>query len=126
MISGYVNSKLEAMVSLPVYGPRGESLDVEALIDTGFAGDLTLPSAEAAALGLESLAAGVLILADGTRVKSELCPATVVWDGQSRIAEVDILESEVLVGMALMEGYDLSVRVAVGGSVTLKPIPPTQ
>lgn len=123
MISGYVNSKLEAMISLPVHGPRGEMREVEALLDTGFAGDLTLPSALIDALGLENLAAGILIMADGTKVKSDLSLAMAVWDGQMRMIEVDTLESEALVGMKLMEGYDLSVRVMVGGPVTLKPIP---
>ena len=68
MISGYVNSKLEAMISLLVYGPQAEAREIEALIDTGFAGDLTLPSATAEELGLENLAAGILVLADGTEV----------------------------------------------------------
>ena len=120
MITGYVNSNLDAMISLPVYGSQGLTHEIEAVIDTGYSGYLALPSAIIATLGLSSVGLGYLTLADGSEVYSALCAATIDWDGQERVIEVDSLETEALVGMALMEGYDLGVRVKVGGRVTIR------
>lgn len=126
MITGRVNSKKEAVILLSVCGVQDELHEIEALLDTGFTGYLTLPSALIAALQLAQLAIGHLTLADGSEVPSDLYQATIVWDGQSRTIEVDTLESDALVGMALMDGYDLHMHITVGGQVTLTPFSPTQ
>jgi len=44
MIIGFMNASLEAIVRLIVYGLDGQEREVEAIIDTGFTGFLTLPS----------------------------------------------------------------------------------
>lgn len=119
MISGQVNAKLEAVRLLQIEGKYNAIPDIEALIDTGYSGYLTLPSALIAELGLENFATGQLTLADGTKVTADLYTATINWDGQPRTIEVDALESEVLVGMALLEGCDLHVRIAIGGQTTI-------
>jgi|SRR5690242_4329097 clan AA aspartic protease len=121
MITGYVNSEREAVISIAVYGPQGEMREIEAVIDTGFSGDLTLPSAVVAALRLNVLANEHLTLADGSEVASEVCPAIVIWDGQPQIIEVSTLETDALVGMGLLEGHHLNIHVAVGGRVTIEP-----
>jgi clan AA aspartic protease len=126
MITGYVNSEREAVIPIVVYGPQGAMREIEAVIDTGFTGDLTLPSAFVAALRVDILANEHLTLADGSEVASEICPAIVVWDGQPRIIEVSTLETDPLVGMGLLEGYNLNVQVAVGGRVTIEPFSPAQ
>ena len=43
MIEGFVNANLEAVVNVPIRGPAGQTREVEAVIDTGFNGFLTLP-----------------------------------------------------------------------------------
>ena len=45
MIVGTVSRDLEATLRLFVRGENGEELEIEAVIDTGFSGFLTLPSA---------------------------------------------------------------------------------
>jgi predicted aspartyl protease len=45
MITGRVNADIEAVIRLPVVGPRRKQRTVEGVIDTGFSGDLTLPTA---------------------------------------------------------------------------------
>ena len=52
MISGFINTSLEAIIRPVVYGMNGQEHEVEAVIDTGFTGFLTLPSALIASLGL--------------------------------------------------------------------------
>ena len=42
MISGRVNENREAVISLTLIGLVGEKHEIEAVIDTGFSGDLTL------------------------------------------------------------------------------------
>ncbi|MGH9836269.1 MAG: clan AA aspartic protease [Blastocatellia bacterium] len=125
MITGQVNSKLEAVIPLTAHGPQGQTRTLEAVIDTGYSGFLTLPSAVIAALGLSHIATGHLTLADGGEIVSDLYLATVVWDGQERATEVDTLEAEVLVGMGLLKGYDLHARIAIGGQVTITNFQPT-
>ena len=52
VIDGVVNAALEAVVSLTIQGPSGQSRDIEAVIDTGFNDFLTLPPPLVAELGL--------------------------------------------------------------------------
>jgi clan AA aspartic protease len=119
MITGRVNEKLEAVLTLSIYDSQGNLREIEALIDTGYTAHLTLPTAIITELGLENFATGQLTMADGSQVVSELYYATMIWDGQSRKIEVDALESEVLVGMSLLEGFDLYLRIAVDGVATI-------
>ena len=52
MITGSVNARREAIIQLGVLGPDGQRQTVDAVIDTGFNGFLTLPEQAVAALGL--------------------------------------------------------------------------
>ena len=52
MMTGTVNADLEPLLKLTVRDARGQSHDVEVVMDTGFNGFLTLPPALIAALGL--------------------------------------------------------------------------
>ncbi len=121
MITGHVNSKSEAIISLTIVGKDDGSKEIKALIDTGYTGYLTLPTTVITELSLENFATGQLTLADGHKVDADLYLATIIWNGQPRTIEVDALESEILMGMALLEGCDLHIRVAVDGQVTINP-----
>lgn len=58
MITGVVNADLEAVIRVPLRGPNGQQLNIEAIIDTGFNGFLTLPPALLTTLGLPRLSRG--------------------------------------------------------------------
>ncbi len=58
MITGVVNTDYEAVISLQVQGPSGQEREVNAVIDTGFNGFLTLPPILVTALGLTRLSRG--------------------------------------------------------------------
>ena len=45
---------------------------------------------------------------------------TVLWDGQQRYIETGAVGMDPLVGMALMDGYDLHVEVEDGGRVIIE------
>ena len=53
MITGVVSLYREALVRVTVRGPGGPEQEIEAVIDTGFDGSLTLPLAHIVSLGYE-------------------------------------------------------------------------
>ncbi len=122
MIAGTVSHDLVATVHLNVSGPAGKQA-VEARIDTGFNGFLSLPMSVLLALGLTSTRSQWIRLADGSLVECLLFLATVDWDGQQRTVETDAATDLCLVGMSLMEGHDLSIRIRPGGALTIQAIP---
>jgi len=66
MIEGFVNANLEAVVTIPLLGPTGQTREVAAVVDTGFNGYLTLPPTLVADLGLSVVGDGEAIHADGS------------------------------------------------------------
>ena len=63
---------------------RGRQWEVEAVIDTGFTGFLSAPSALATELGLPFLTNESAFLADGSLVRFSVHDATALWDGQAK------------------------------------------
>ena len=119
MMQGFVNQSYEAVLPIVV---KNESITqlTDAVIDTGFSGFLTLPADIIAVLDLTWKGRDVTTLGDGTSCIFDVCIATVIWDGQYR--KVDINESETvpLIGMQLLRGYDLWVRIIEGGTVVIE------
>ena len=120
MIQGVVNGFLEAVVSLPVRGPEGREREIEAVIDTGYSGNLSLPEDLVAELGLPFVIRSWSILADGTVVHFNVHSATVVWDGRGRQIDIDAVGMAPLVGMALLEAHSLYLEVTGGGPVVIQ------
>jgi len=52
MITGVVTGDRQAIIRLMVRGPAGQEQEIEAIIDTGFDGWLSLPSSIVVRLGL--------------------------------------------------------------------------
>ncbi len=120
MIEGDVNAGLEAVISLTLQGPSGEQQRIEAVIDTGFGGQITIPRALATQLGLPFRGTGLTTLADGSVTAFEIFGAAVIWDGEPRRVEAEAAEVTPLVGMAMLEGQDLHVEVERGGRVIIE------
>jgi predicted aspartyl protease len=66
---------------------------------------------------------GRALLADGTESVFDIYEATVVWDGRPRRVAVDAADIEPLVGMRLLNGYELTMQVVVGGQVRITALP---
>ena len=64
MIQGVVNAAYEAVVILTLQGPAGQVRDIEAVVDTGYSGFLTLPTAVVAELELPFAYVGQAFLAN--------------------------------------------------------------
>lgn len=120
MISGSVNANREARVRLFLRGPGGQEREVEAMVDTGFNGFLTLPSAFIAALELPRIGRGRALLADGREEVFDIYEATLIWDGVERRVEADGADTDFLLGMALLDGCDMRLDASIGGKITIK------
>ena len=119
MISGVVNVKFEATIRLSVNNAHGQAQQIEAILDTGFSGSLTLPSTTLHSLGLPWRTRGSVVLANGTVDQCDIYTATVMWDGRWRNILVEEADTEPLVGMALLRGHTLSVQIIPGGTVLI-------
>ena len=119
MIVGIVR-KREPLIRLTIRGDRGRKQEIEAVVDSGYTGWLTLPPAVIASLNLQWRSFGRGVLADGSVSLFDVYHGKVEWDGRVRSAFVDEFDATPLVGMALLTGYELKVQVRARGKVTIK------
>ena len=120
MIEGLVNSAYEAVVTLTLRGPAGQTREIEAVIDTGYNGLLTLPPDLVAELELPFVSIGWATLGDGSEVAFDVWGVTVLWDGAARSVEADEADTTPLAGMLLLDGHSLHIEVADGGPVVIQ------
>jgi clan AA aspartic protease len=106
-----------------VRGPEGQEQEIEAVIDTGFDGTLTLPPALITTLGLVWRRRGRVPLSDGSDSLFDIYEAIIVWDGESRRIAVDEADLDPLAGMSLLYGYELIVQAIEGDTVSIQPLP---
>lgn len=122
MVTGLVSANVEAFVRLQVSGPAGQQ-QVDGIIDTGYTGSLSLPSPQVAMLGLRWICRDEGILADGSVAFFDVYEATVMWDGHARTVETEAIGTHPLIGMDMLRGHDLQIRVLPGGQVSIVPVP---
>ena len=122
MISGIVQAR-EPLIRLAIRGFRGRERELEAVVDTGYTGWLTLPPTVIAALNLRWRTFGRGTLADGSMSFFDVYQARVMWDGRVRPVFVDEFDATPLVGMALLRGYEYKMQVRARGKVTIKRLP---
>jgi clan AA aspartic protease len=123
MITGVMTASHQAIVRLTVHGPEGQEQEIDAVIDTGFDGILTLPPSLIATLGLVWRRRGRALLADGSESLFDIYETIVIWDGEPRRIAVDEADIDPLVGMSLLYGYELIVQAIQGGTVIIQPLP---
>jgi len=106
MIDGLIRPTGTPVVSLKVFGTRGE-ITVEGVLDTGFDGFLCLPIPLAVTLGLELIEVIRAELADGTIIEDELVFAgQAEWDGAVvRVPMVLTRSEDPLIGTAFLKGH---------------------
>ena len=120
MIEGAVNANLEAVVTLPLQDSSGQTREVEAVVDTGFNGYLTLPPMLMEDLELPVVGDGEAVLADGSQAAFDVYGVTVLWDGRPMYVETGAVGVDPLVGMALLEGHNLNIDIEDGGRVLIQ------
>src|SRR5262245_33938259 len=122
MITGTVTAAREAVIRLTIRDPAGLEHEVEAVIDTGYNGTLLLPPALVSTMGLPFRRRGRALLADGSETVFDIHEATVLWDGKTRRAPVDVADTDPLVGMALLYGHELTIEVVEDGEVSVRAL----
>jgi clan AA aspartic protease len=122
VIHGVVRAGREAVIRLTVRGPGSTVQIVDAIVDTGFDGFITLPSSLIDALRLPRIARSRVTLADGSVVPVAVYGATVLWDGEWVTVDATSIEADALVGMGLLTGYRFCLDAVAGGRVTIEAL----
>jgi clan AA aspartic protease len=123
MIRGAVNARGEAIAPIRVRGPSGVEVTVDAVVDSGFTGSLTLPAATIALLGLVRQSGGSGTLAGGSTLPFDIYAAEVEWEGAWRAILASAVGAEALLGTRLLHGHTLRIDVVPGGIVEITPLP---
>jgi clan AA aspartic protease len=118
MIEGVV-SHLRPIVRLTLRDAIGQEWEIEAVMDTGFTGFLTLPPNVVARLSLPFTLPMPATLADGSQILLSVYKVIVLWDGAERDIDVLATGTEPLIGMSLLEGSDVAFRAEEGGRITI-------
>jgi clan AA aspartic protease len=119
MITGSVKS-YEPRIRLKLIGKQGQEHQVDAVVDSGYTGALTLPPAVITRLDLGRRSIGFAILADGSTCSFQIYSGKVVWDGEVRTILVDEADTDPLIGLKPLRNYEFKMEVRAGGKVTIK------
>jgi clan AA aspartic protease len=115
-MTGALTSDGEPVLQLTVEGPAG-AREIEALVDTGFNGGLTLSSGLIAALDLPEKTVMEVTLADGRVRDVQTYVGTVALNGTSKRVLIAESPTTPLVGTSLLWGFSLYVEFQDGGAV---------
>jgi clan AA aspartic protease len=125
MMTGNVNSKLQPTISLSLIAPDGTEFELDALIDTGFSGDITLPIETIRQMGLTFYVQDVHTIGNNQDAAFNVYTGAKVYWHQK---DVDVLvmevEGESYMGMELLEGSSLFVEAKPNGKVRVRELPP--
>ncbi len=124
MIHGYISRDLDLIVPVYILDQNGHTYRLEAAIDTGFNGELTLPSDWIRRLGLAPGEAIEFTMANDAIESFDTYHGSMLWNG-NRI-EVQIVETEgmPLIGVGLLLGNLLTAAIAYDGAITIGPLAP--
>ena len=122
MITGKIKDERVAIIEVEVIG-LNQRAKIEAILDTGFTGSLTLPEFLIDYLRLPQIGTRRTIIAHGRAILLDLYLAKVIWHGEERDIEVLRTDKQPLVGMSLLRGSRLTLDVVPDGDVTITPLP---
>ncbi|MBC8135625.1 MAG: clan AA aspartic protease [Fibrella sp.] len=102
--------------------PGRPDMAIEFVVDTGFAGYLTLPIAAVQALALPQVREIAANRADNSTIVVNVHESTVLWHGAERVVEVLAMGKHSLLGMLLLDGSEMNIQFADGGLVSLEEL----
>ena len=123
MIQGTVNAHREAVVPIHIAGPSKVYVPLDTIVDTGFTASLTLPRRIVEELRLPLMQQRRAVLGDGREVVFDLYEVSVRWGEGERQVLAYCTNSEPLLGLSLLYGYQLTMAVVDGGRVAISPLP---
>ena len=92
------------------------------VVDTGYAGFLTLPPKDILTLGLTYVEPIQITLADGSAGLVDSYQGVIVWHGNEMLADVLEMDSNPLLGAGLLRGSRLVIDFEESGAVTVTPL----
>lgn len=122
MISGTITGH-RATIRLVLRSSAGPEQEVDALVDTGFWGFLTLPPAVVASLSYPFASTQRIDFADGRTEFVPVHDGTILWHGAELAVHVLVVRGEPLLGMSLLNGSDFHMHVTEGGALSITPFP---
>ena len=122
MIRGAFNESFQPMVAVEISDGDGEYHPVEALMDTGFSGHLTLPPDEVARLGLAYVDRTPLTLAGDQQLHASVYEGLVRWLGQPARAYVIAMDGPPLLGMSMLANSKITILAQTGGEILIEEI----
>ena len=125
MIHGHISQDLDLIVPVYILDQNGYAHRLEAAIDTGFTGELSLPAHRIKDLGLVPRAPLEFTLANAVTESFDTYYGSVLWHG-SRV-DVRVVEAEgtPLIGVSLLQDNLLTAAIAYNGAITISPLPDT-
>jgi predicted aspartyl protease len=111
MMHGLVNINYEPVLRLEIEDGQGQVHKMDVVINTGFSGFLGLPYSLIADLNLVR-----------SPISEESYEATIIWNEEYQQIVVTPVETEPIIGIALLEGYTLQIQVMQHGLVTLERV----
>lgn len=131
MISGQVKSDyadgagLEALIPINIVNSIGAFQTLEAVVDTGFSGALSLPESSVVELGLDYRGDRPITLADGQTHFKRTYLAGLLWHGQPIDVRAHMMGDKPMVGVALLSPCHLTIDLWDGGAVVIEERMPT-
>ena len=122
MISGTVRPNRRAIVPVDLRAADGQFQSFNFILDTGFDGDLSLPTQILQGLDVAAEGERIIELADGSRTTTYEWSATARWEGKPR--DIMIMESagEPLLGMELLWQSRITLETRAYGPVVIEPL----
>jgi clan AA aspartic protease len=101
-MQGYVDKHRLCRAEITVIGGR-QTIVLDAIVDSGFNGDLCLPAQAAIQLGLELYGMQRIELADGTKKRELFFTGEAIFDREPKEVEIFLTDSEdALIGAGLL------------------------
>ena len=122
MISGRVADTRKPFVPVTVLDRHSNPHSIQFILDTGFTGELLLPSRYMNRLGLSTAEWIDARPATGDFTRVPYAEATVVWQGTRRRAQILQLDSEPLLGMEFLWNHRITIDAVVDGAVNIIPL----
>lgn len=120
MIRGRVDAHRQAWVQLEVQRSDKRFETIEAVVDTGFDGHLTLPPQVIAELGLEPDREADVTLATGSQETLNVWNGSILWHDRPHTVQVLEASGIPLLGMELMEDSQLTMQARINGDVIIE------
>ena len=121
MIVGTV-ADLQGRVEVVLRIADQDDRTIECVVDTGFQGELALPPAIVALLGLPTGGRMWAKLADDSHASVPVFSADILWDDQEVRVTVMAMGSRPLLGTELLQGFNLSADFEEDGQLLLTPL----